>query len=211
MPKEDWVKAETFGMFVSAVFFNKLLQIPFMILNKYFDISYKKLFEIFLLEEELPPIFKDIKNILTKKSIDIQNGDFMCFLCKGWLNIAWPADEFIFIKVCKEYGLDNFYEQAFTILSYIIADIELLKDVLNFNKNLIKMPFIKNDRLIETKYNFLEAYNNILIEKPMELKKGFYVHSIKSSEEIWDSWEKWMKEMVWHHYRSGDYLYKISN
>ena len=210
MPKEDWIKAETFAMLASVIFFDKLLQIPFIILNKYFNISYKKLFESFL-SKDLPLIFKDIRNSLIKKASDIQNGDFMCSPSREWLNVMWPVDEFVFIKICKEYGLDNFYEQAFEILYKLMDDSILLKEMLNFNKNLIKMPFTENDKTIKTKYNLLETYNSLLTGKQVDLKQGTYNYLIKSSLETWDNWEEWFKEMVWYHYRKGDYLYRCEN
>ena len=64
LSREDWIKAKVFAWVISLLHFNKLLQIPFVILNKFYGISFRKLAEIFI-ENKSSEIFKEI-TILNK-------------------------------------------------------------------------------------------------------------------------------------------------
>ena len=58
----------------------------------------------------------DIGAFFTEKAEDIQNGGFEFCNSPDWLDIWWPADEYMFIKLCREHKLDVFYQEAGELL-----------------------------------------------------------------------------------------------
>jgi len=214
MPKQDWVKTRSFCWMTSLLYFDKLLQIPFVILNKAYSISYRHLIEWYLIEDKNYPIVSEITDLFRKKASAIQSGDVECILSEKWLNIYWPADEFVFIKLNTEDMLSNFYAEAKRIIlnnlqksGIHIAD-DLLNDAFRANFELIKQPFVKKDKDVILSYNILDSYQAALAGKNIALKKGLFSYEIKSGQDGWDAWADWCKQVVWFGTKKGDYLYR---
>lgn len=217
MPKDDWVKTRSFCWMASLLHFDKLLQIPFVILNRIYSISYRHLIEWFLIEDKNYPIVSQISALFKQKALSIQSGDVECILSEKWLNIYWPVDEFIFIKLCTEGNLLEFYNEAKQIISKNLVKLginmpnEQFEDAFSANFELIKQPFITKDKEIRLHYNILDFYQAILVGKESTLNNGIFTYEIKSSQKSWKTWADWCKQVVWFGTKKGDYLYQYLN
>jgi len=213
MPKQDWVKTRVFCWMTSLLHFDKLLQIPFIILNKSYFLSYRQLIEWFLIYDNEYPVISEIVSLFNEKALSIQSGGAEFIPSKEWLNIYWPADEFVFIKLCTKDNLSTFYEEAKKILlknlkeSDISMPEKLLEDAIVSNFELIKRPFIAENKEIRLNYNVLEYYRSVLMRKDVFLKKGNFYYQIIRNQTRWNSWGDWCKEVVWFGSKKGDYLY----
>ncbi|MCF6154423.1 MAG: radical SAM protein [Candidatus Brocadia sp.] len=213
MPLEDWVKARVFSWMTSFLHFDKVLQIPLIILHTMCRTRFKKLIELFTREKTLP-ILSEINSFFVDKALDIQNGGAEYCECKEWLNIWWPADELILIKLCTENKLDIFYEEAENILDRFLVKKEmnlppgLLHESVSYNRDLMKLPFQKEDLSVELSYNIWEMYCAALKGKSALLEKGKYHYLIDRSSLTWSSWKDWCKEVIWYGNKKGAYLYR---
>jgi len=215
MPKQDWARTRSFCWMISLLHFDKLLQIPFIVLNKSYALSYGQLTEWFLIKGKEYPIISEILSLFNKKSLSIQSGDTECIPSVKWLNIYWPADEFVFIKLCAENNLLKFYEEAKRIvysnlkkLGIVISE-NLIEDAFSSNFELIRQPFIKENKEIELNYNILEFYRAVLAAEDVPLKRGTFYYEIIRSQTGWNSWPDWCKQVVWFGTKKGDYLYSF--
>jgi len=215
MSKQDWVRTRSFCWMISLLHFDKLLQIPFVVLNKAYSLSYRQLIEWFLTEDKEYPVISEIVSLFNKKALSIQSGGVECIPSEKWLDIYWPADEFVFIKFCTENNLLKFYEEAKKIISSnlqklgIVIPENLLNDVFTSNFELIKQPCIKENKEIELNYNILEFYQATLAAEDIPLKAGTFCYEIIRSQAVWDSWTGWCKQVVWFGTKKGDYLYSF--
>jgi radical SAM superfamily enzyme YgiQ (UPF0313 family) len=213
MPKEDWVKARIFCWMVSLLYFDKLLQIPFLVLNKNYSLTFKQLIEWFLISDNEFPIISGIVSLFNERASAIQTGDTEYIPSKEWLNIYWPADEFVFIKLCTANNLVKFYDEVKRVIlrNFQKSDISmpesLLNNALTANFELIKLAFIKENKEIELNYNILEFYQAALMGKVIPLKEGSFYYEILRSQKTWDSWPDWCREAIWYGTKKGDYLY----
>lgn len=226
MSREEWVKTRSFCYLVGLIYFNKLLQIPIMILHEVYGVPYRRIFEMFM---ESPrqsnefPVFAEILDFFEKFSRGLQNGtNEEFFHSKECLDILWPPDEYAFIKVCKEGKFEQFYEEAQRMTIHFVESgksAEPLLDAIKLNKSLIKLPFQTTDLEITLSHNIWDVYKAALIEEKIELQRGNYRHTIdrttKSNSAAtnarWDSWEEWYEKMVWWCNRRGAYLYGNKN
>jgi len=208
MPRNDWVKAKTFSLETSLLYNDKILQIPFMFINKLYRVSFKELIEAFINNEKYE-IIKNIKTFFEEAAKSIQEGKESLYLSKKWLGIWWPHDEFQFIETCQPERIDKFYNEAFLLLKDLVKNIDtdLLKETINFNKHLLKLPFQKVDKIEKTGYNIWEVYKGILTGNEVPLEKKESTYKILCSEKTWDSWDKWCEEVVWFTYKSNNYIY----
>jgi len=213
MPKSDWVKARVFGWMTALLHFNKLLQIPFVILNSLYGVGYRELIELFTESQETGPIFSKIRSFFREKAIDIQNGGVEFCESTKWLGIWWPADELILINLCTEGNLNNFYKEAQNLISGYLSrsGISEYQDVLAesifLNKSLIKLPFQNKDKDISLSNNIWDIYYGLLRGKDVCLEKGNFLYRINCFECSWQSWEDWCREVIWYGNKKGAYIY----
>jgi len=213
MPKVDWVKTRAFSWMVSLLYFDKILQIPLTILHDTFSLTFKELVEIFTENEETSPLISEISSFFINKAKSIQNGGAEFCQSKKWLNIWWPADESVLIKLAAENKLGIFYQEAKQRIKSFLhkRNLSLSSDLLDgsiyLNQNLLKLPFKYNDLDIQLSYNILEVYQAALKRMAIPVKKGIYDYRINRKDKVWSSWEDWCKKVIWYENKKGAYLY----
>lgn len=213
MSEEDWIKTRVFCWAISLLHFNKLLQIPFILLNKLYSVSYKDLTEIFTAKSNKYKKISKIRSAFISKAKDIQKGGCEYVPSKEWLNIWWPIDEYMFIKIFFKGEAKIFYREAELAINDFLEEKKiklppkLLSNAISFNKSLIRLPFIKNDLDISLNYNIFEVYQGVLNGLEVSLEKGVFKYKINRTGNKWKNWEEWFKEVVWYGTKRGAYLY----
>ncbi len=218
MSREEWVKAWTFCWMTSLIYFNKLLQIPIITLHEYYGVPYGQALQAFVKKSspsgELP-ILSEIYKFFANFARDIQagrSGEY--FHSEEWLDIYWPPEEYIFIKLCVENKIRAFYREAeMVMMQFMIPDkpIEILLEALKLNESLIKLPFQNKDLKLNLNYNIWDVYRDVLLGGTADYKPGHYSYTIDRTTERWDSWSEWCQKMVWYCNRRGAYLYGNKN
>ena len=213
MPKEDWVKTRAFSWMIALLHFDKLLQIPLILIHQVCGISFRQLTELFMREGINGDTISEINSFFTEKAKDIQSGGFEFCNSPDWLDIWWPADEYMFIKLCRENKLDIFYQEAGELLKlfldsqFIDFPTNLLDQSIMLNRELVKLPFQEEDTYITTSYNIWEFFQSVLVGKPILLDEVGCTYHINRAGFSWSSWEKWYREVVWYGNKKGAYLY----
>ncbi len=226
MPKEDWVKTRAFAWMTALLHFDKLLQIPLILIHEICPISYRELLELFSADLGPSfPVFSEIQSFFKDKARDIQNGGPEYCASEPWLNMWWPADEYIFIKLCTEDKLDAFYQEAEQLLDRFMKESfmdlrselqskaiqvntrELLCEAIRLNRALLKQPFQKEDVVLDLSYNIWEFYQSILKGTEVHLAPKRVRYHIDCASKQWLSWDEWCQEVVWYGHRRGAYLY----
>jgi radical SAM superfamily enzyme YgiQ (UPF0313 family) len=214
MPPEDWVKTRAFCWMAGLLHFDKVLQIPLILVNETCSVSYRELIEAFMdVQPETYPTLFDIRSFLEEKARDIQSGGSEYCHSKEWLSIGWPADEYILIQLCNEEKLDNFYAEAEARLLQLLKDKfvdlpkELLHEAVDFNKSLVKLPFQLEDIDFQASYNLWEFYRSILVGEAIPLETEDSIYHIDRTTITWSTWEEWCREVIWYGNKKGAYLY----
>ena len=218
MPRVEWVKARTLCYVVAFTYFNKLLQVPIMILNEIYDIPYRDTFEALMEKPKQTnnlPVFGEILDFFCSFSKDMQDGTQEEFFhSPECLDILWPPDEYALIKLCRENKLVEFYKEAEQILTQLVEPdkpIGPLLEAVKLNQSLIKLPFQTTDVEIILSYNIWETYQAARLEQKIKLKQEGCQYIIDRTTERWTTWEEWYEKMVWWCNRRGAYLYGNKN
>ena len=156
MPRSQWVRTCAFCWMVALLHFDKLLQIPLVLVREATGCRYRELFELFT-EQSLnsSPALAEVWDFFRAKALDIQNGGAEFCRSEEWLNIWWPADEYIFIKMTVEDKLDGFFEEAAAILARFLHNrgrydlLPALGNAVALNRSLLKTPFQTSDLFLE--------------------------------------------------------------
>lgn len=213
MSREDWTKARNFAYTISLLHFDKVLQIPNIVANNIYGVSYKEIVDAFMENKKGYQEIGEVGRILSDQARAIQGGGPEYIHSQKWLDIWWPADEYALIKLATEGKLPKFYQEADFLFKDILADKglqnggQVISDAISLNRELLKLPFKSKDSSVRTGFNIWEIYQAGLITERVGLKEGEYIYSIKPMEEKIDSWEEWCRKVVWWGNKKGDYLH----
>ena len=166
----DWVRIRMFAWMTDHVYFDKNLQIPLLIAQRYLGKSFQDSIVSFLNAAPASPIFHRINKCFAMKATAIQLGDEeYCFSSK-WLNSYWKADEFMFMGVVEAGEVDIYCDEAKQILSdYLVKSgsnsehIKIVFEAIEINRALLKMPNDRLRQLVPSRYNILKWYKNAML------------------------------------------------
>ena len=212
MSQSDWVRTRVFSWMTGLLHFNKLLQIPFVLLHQLYDVSYRDLLERFT-QEDLPPILAEINRVFVDKAHAIRTGDVEFCESREWLNIYWPADELMLIQLCTQDRLDAFYGEASACLAdlmrrkSIVQWESVLEAAMSLNRELMKLPFQTENRQLHLHHNIWDIYRASLRGDRVPLEQGQFHYEIDRTTDTWTSWEQWCREVIWWGNKRGAYLY----
>lgn len=214
MPRADWVRTRAFCWTVALLHFDKLLQIPLVLVHETTRARYRQLIELFT-ESSLDayPTLSQVREFFRARAIDIQEGKPEFCRSEKWLNMWWPADEYMFIKLTVEEQLDSFFDEAEFLLGQFLrsrgqADRQdALADAIALNRSLLKMPFQTSDLFLELNHNIWEFYKGAIQGKEVPLVRRPTCYHIDRTSQVWHSWEDWYREVVWYGTKKGAYLY----
>lgn len=109
-------------------------------------------------------------------------------------DIDWPAEEYLFLS--EAVNVDEFYRALGDFLYGFFDDNELPAELLKFQKNALKLPFV--DRVdFECEYNFAEYFLDIIHGKPSKLKKKKRRYKVKNID-CYGTWESYARHIVWY-------------
>jgi len=215
MSEEDWKKSRVFAWMSAFLFFDKILQIPLMVLHELTKLDYKDMIDTFLnvSKSEYPQIAA-IRDFFQSEADALQQGGAEYTYSEKWLDIYWPADEYAYIDLATNDNIDVFYKEAENLLLQIPRPSNAHKDALAIlsqaillNKELLHRPFTNEDVSCELDYNILEFYEMKKKGESPSLKEHANSVEIKRSERAYDDIQTWCREVVWWGNKKGAYLY----
>ncbi|KAF0126468.1 MAG: cobalamin B12-binding domain protein [Elusimicrobia bacterium] len=212
MPAEDWVRAMTFAWLASFLHFDKLLQLPSVLLNAEAGVRYRAIFEAFA---ACPagefPVTAGVRSFFEEKARAIRRGEPEYCHAPDWLDIWWMTDEHAYIGLCRGGKLDDFYAEAGRLLRGLAAErgagVPWLDDALRLNRELIKLPFLYGKKEVALGFNVRESHAAALAGARLPLRGAAGSCAVDRSSPRWDNWEDWMKEVVWFGNKTRNYLY----
>ncbi len=221
MPREEWVRARAFAYMTSLLHFDKLLQIPFVICHELGTAvsngrkarpRYKELVELFLSPELDPGCFPRVteaRDFFLNHARAIQQGKDEYCHSEAWLDVHWPPDEFMFIKIVRDGHIGEFYDEALELLAgFVEIDRQLVAQALALNLALLELPFRSGEHVVSCDWNILDLYRGAIASRPVDVVRGACEYSIDWSASRWSSWDSWLERVVWWRNRAGQYFLK---
>ncbi len=214
MPHADWRRVRSFCWMTALLHFDKIFQLPLVVAHEISGLPYREMIEAFLgADPARHPVIGEICALFERESRSIQEGGAEYVYSREWLGIYWPADEFVFIKLTAERKFDAFYAEAAALLKGALLranpslDLGAIDDAVNFNRALVKQPFVRGDAVVELDYDLAAFFDAVRKNEPAELKKGRTRVRIDRSAEAYDDFQAWCREVVWWGNKKGAYLY----
>lgn len=118
-------------------------------------------------------------------------------------NLTWGFEELAFLEIVANISV--FYREIKNFLKTYCLNGLLEKDLLNYQKNLMKLPF-KAKKLIRSEYDFYNYFNRIYTGDYKPLEKSNNCLKIHVDKAI-PTWEEYAREIVWLGRRDDAALY----
>ena len=213
MSFENWKRARTFAWMASFLHFDKIFQIPIIVVLEHSDLSFTDIIHCFLNADEAKyPTISEMVKLFLEEAEKIDKGGAEYIYSEDWLGVYWPADEYMFIKLTVDKKIEDFYEEARTLLVDRVSgdkyygSIRALEESIFINKSLISQPFKEHPIDIELQFNILEfgaplkVVFLLLYETPNEI-------NVARDQQYYQNLDDWCREVVWWGNKKGAYLY----
>ena len=210
---KDWKKTRIYASISELIYFNKLLQIPLLVLNKIEKIEFQALFEYFMNSPKKFEVLHRINKNFDDHATQISKGKSEFLYKDGLLDIYWPPGEFEYINLVLNDQLDNFYREIDEYFSQLCTskfNKLIFKQSLELNQKMMRLPHNTENIKFEDKYNIFDSYQSILKlgdfnfseSQPKFLK-------IINNDLKFKNINDWLKNVIWYGHRSGKYLCKV--
>ncbi len=213
-PLADWRRTRTFCWMTALLHFDKLFQIPLILAHGISGITYRDMIEAFMLADaKRYPLIAEINAFFESEAKSIQQGGAEYVFSKEYLNIYWPADEYIFVKLTAEGRFDAFYEEAGKLLAETVAarhsglPMDVIEDAIKVNHALVHQPFAKTNLKVKLRYDILDYWNKVRTGEQALLREQPMLVEIDRTTKPYDDFQKWCREIVWWGNKKGAYLY----
>ena len=214
MPLDDWRRARIFCWMTALLHFDKLFQIPLILAHGISGISYRDMIEAFMgADSDRFPMISEINAFFESEALSIQKGGSEYVFSKEYLNIFWPADEFIFVKLTAEGKFDAFYAEAGKLLTETLEarssglPLAIVEEAVRLNHALVHQPFAHTDRKVSLTYDLLDYWHKVRGGEQALLRKVPLVVEIDRTSKPYDNFQTWCREIVWWGNKKGAYLY----
>lgn len=214
MPPEDWVRARVVSWMIALLYFDKLLQVPLVLLRAVCGIPMRTLLELFVKESFVAgSLFGEIREYFDRMARKIQKGGPEFHYSAKWLKIWWPTDEYIMIELVAEKKLDKFYCEAEKILLKLIksagVQAPFLNDAIFLNKAALKQFNPPCGAVLNLRYNIWELYRAAIEGRPQSVQEGKFQYKVIREGGKWRNIQDWCRQVVWYQNKKGAYLNSI--
>ncbi len=213
-PLADWRRTRTFCWMTALLHFDKLFQIPLILAHGISGISYRDMIEAFTQADAARyPLIAGINAFFESEAKSIQQGGSEYVFSKEYLNIYWPADEFIFVKLTAEGKFDAFYAEAGRLLAETVRarhaglPMDVIDDAIKLNHALVHQPFARSNLTVALRYDVLDYWYKVRTGEPAVLREQPMLVEIDRTAKPYDDFQKWCREIVWWGNKKGAYLY----
>jgi len=213
MPREDWVRTRSYCWMTALMHFDKVFQIPIVAAHELSGVPYGEILDAFSESDLTPfPTFRYVREFFHDKARDIQAGGAEFCHSSEYLDIFWPADELILIRMIAEDRIPAFYDEAITLLRRTLGPAfaslgPALDDAVRLNRSLLKLPFQKDNLDVTLGFNLWEFYRGAITGEPVPLlERPTTYHIDRTSQSYW-SWDEFCREVIWYGNKKGAYLY----
>src|SRR5262249_9642413 len=122
MPSEEWVRTRAFCWMTALLHFDKVFQIPIVVAHGLAGLAYRTILEAFW-EGDVShwPVLDRVRAFFRDFARAVQRGGPEYVRSERFLNIYWPADEFMLIRLVEEGDIDQFYREAQAALLAVLG------------------------------------------------------------------------------------------
>jgi hypothetical protein len=204
MPTDDWRATKVFAWLADFAYFDRVLQIPLLMLHARHGWPVHEMIERLVdADPEAYPITARVVAALQEKALSIQRGGPEYFPIPEAGGMLWPGDQRSLISLVLEDAVEGFYAEIGDLLGALLDERDcsedriLLEEALTLNRAALTLPFQTTDQILMLSHNLWEHYQSLLVDRPVPIQEGLFVHRVNCSSRSWNSVDDWALHLSW--------------
>lgn len=204
MPEEDWRRAKVFAWMADFAYFDRVLQIPLLLLHRRHGWPVHEMLEVLVESDpELYPTAAGLVAALQDKARSIQQGGEEYFPIPEAGGLLWPGDQRSLISLVLDDRVEEFYQEVGDLFGAMLdrhdcaEDRVLLDEALTLNRATLTLPFEPTDKIVALSHNLWEHYQSLLVDDPIAIDEGIFIYRVNCSSRSWDSVNDWALHLTW--------------
>ncbi len=217
LSRPDWVRMRVFSWMTAFLHFDKSLQIPLLIMHGLTGVPYRELVELFTEggygSPAAFPVLSDLRTFMLEKARSIQAGGEEFCHSSDWLDMWWPTDEYVLIRLVASGSLAAFYEEAADAFVDVLRKKGMsqyeavIREAVALNQTMFKLPGVLENREFVSRFNTLELYEKALRGEALEVNEKASVFMVERESDRQESLTDWARHVIWYGSKRGAYLY----
>jgi radical SAM superfamily enzyme YgiQ (UPF0313 family) len=204
MPEDDWRRAKVFAWLADFAYFDRVLQIPLLLLHRRHGWPVHEMLEALVqADPEIYPTVAALTAALEDKASSIQHGGEEYFPIPEAGGLLWPGDQRSLISLVLDDRVEDFYQEVGDLLGGMLErrdcaeDRLLVDEALTLNRATLTLPFEPTDKIVVLSHNLWEHYQSLLVDQPIAIEEGIFIHQVNCSSRSWDSVNDWALHLTW--------------
>jgi len=202
MPPEQWRRAKVFAWMVDFAYYDRVLQIPLLVLHGRHGWPVHELIEALIdADPAKAPVIAGLVAALREKAESIQQGGAEYFPIPEARRLLWSGDLRCAISLVLEDRVEDFYREAGELLGAMLADRghpedrTLLDETISLNHAALTLPGEREGQLMVLSHNVWEYFKSLIVDSPVELEEGLFFHRTIRSRR-WDTIDAWVEHLA---------------
>lgn len=202
MPPADWVRVKVFAWMTDLVYFDRLLQIPLLVMGQRHGLRHRRLLEAFTeADPQAFPLLAWATGLLAQQAARIQQGEIEYITEPRWGNILWPGDQYLYLRLVADGRLEAFYAEARRALAALLPDDAeeetILEEAFTLNGALLRLPGRRRDSRLVLSHDLLGYWQAGQQGENVALDERLAVYRVRHSERQFDSLGSWAEFLTW--------------
>lgn len=217
LDEAGWRRARVYAWLAELLHFDRLLQMPFIVMAEHLGFNYRRLIEAFAGADPVRhPVVGRILGVLQAHASAIQAGAPDFIPSPKYLGVWWPVDQFVLVKMVALGELPRFYEEATSILLELLDEARrgeggpVILEALRLIEALVRVPGRLDDVEVRSGYNLLEFYKGVLDGSGAPLRKTSQTYRIDRTSTVWLYLDDWASNVILNGRRPSQYVYPVA-
>ncbi len=206
LPQDDWLKCHKFSWILQCFHCLSLTQYIAIFCSKHCEIGYRSFYEKLLSFAESNPntlIGTTIQKI-TELFRGIVDGKDWGIIDERFGSIIWPPEEGAFLQLMVHK--DQFYNELYDcVKSFVNVDETLLKDVFDYQKNMIIDPFQPSEITLSLSHDLHKYFSDALLGDILPIDNKPIVYRIVGNKHYNGDLPVYAQEVVWYGRKGGKF------
>jgi hypothetical protein len=224
MPPAQWARARVFSWWASLLYFDKLLQVPLLLLHGQHGIGYRQLIEALAAAAGSPefPMVARIHRFFEEQAAGIQAGGLEYYPSPHWLGVHWYQDEYVLLELLSGpdgsetglYDLPALLQESRAVLDALlrrhgVLSEPLLDEAIRLNERLLKRPTAAATATLDLSADLWGYYRAVLCGGKPELAVGPCRAYVGGAAVACRDAQEWAAKVVWRGSKQGAYLHDV--
>lgn len=206
MPSSEWEKTKVFAWMVDLLYFDRLLQVPMVVLMSRHSLNLRNFIEAFIDVDAVKfPVVGEIVSAMRTHAASIHNGGVEFRSAGVFGDVLMPADQFALATLVHDEKLGLFYREANLIVKDHLdarqcnESMLFVDDLFEYNEATFVAPKPASRPLLVLSHSIEEIYFKVLSGADYNVEEVLTVCSVDRKTNPVESFTDFLGHLAWCH------------